>query len=71
VYIPDPTNLSLLTDRPLFIQARHFWIYHLIDQGVVRLVYVSTDKIVADVLTKALSYDIFMQHVRKLGFVKG
>ena len=52
------------------IQARHFWIYHLIEQGVVRLVYVSTDKIVADVLTKALSYDIFMQHVKKLGFVK-
>ena len=53
------------------IQARHFWIYSLIGDGTVRLVYVSTDKIVADIMTKALPYDIFMQHVKRLGFVQG
>jgi hypothetical protein len=36
------------------IKVRFFWLKDLIDQGMVKLIYMPTDEFVVDVLTKPL-----------------
>jgi LDH2 family malate/lactate/ureidoglycolate dehydrogenase len=40
-----------LLKRANHIKVRYFWVNALIDDGLVELIYVSTDELVADILT--------------------
>jgi hypothetical protein len=52
--------------RAKHIKVRFFWMKDLIDQGKIKLIYVPTDELVADVLTKPMSGGKFQYLVFKL-----
>ena len=41
--------------RAKHIKVRYFWLKDLIDQGLLELIYMPTDELVADILTKPLT----------------
>ena len=52
--------------RAKHIKVRFFWMKDLIDRGQVELVWISTDKLVADILTKPMSGYKFQYLLSKL-----
>ena len=48
------------------IKARYFYIKHLIDRGVIRVEYLPTGSMIADIFTKALSGALFRKFRRTL-----
>jgi hypothetical protein len=52
--------------RAEHIKVRYFWMKDLIDQGKIELIYVRTDELVADVLTKPMSGGKFQYLLFKL-----
>jgi hypothetical protein len=41
--------------RAKHIKVRYFWLKELIDEGMLELIYMPTDELVADILTKPLT----------------
>jgi len=52
--------------RAKHIKVRYFWLKDLIDEGMLELIYVPTDELVADILTKPLTGWKFQYLLRKL-----
>jgi len=52
--------------RAKHIKVRYFWLKDLIDEGMLELIYVPTDELVADILTKPLTGWKFQYLLHKL-----
>jgi len=52
------------------IQLRHFWMIDYIKNGEIRLAYLCTEEMIADVLTKPLVSKLFMKFRTLLGIKK-
>ncbi len=52
--------------RAKHIKVRYFWLKELTDSGLIELIYVPTDELVADILTKPLTGWKFQYLLRKL-----
>jgi hypothetical protein len=65
-----------LTENPVFhdrskqIEIRYHYIRDMVQRGALKLLYVSMDEQVADVLTKPLSHVKFEHFRDKLGIVQ-
>ncbi len=76
VILCDNQSCIKMTENPVFhdkskhIEIRYFYIRNLVTKGAVKLIYVSTDEQVADMLTKPLSCGKFKYFRDKLGVVR-
>jgi hypothetical protein len=52
--------------RAKHIKVRYFWLKELIDEGMLELIYLPTDELVADILIKPLTGWKFQYLLRKL-----
>jgi hypothetical protein len=64
------TENPVVHDRSKHIEIRYHYICDMVQRGVLKLLYVSTDEQVADVLTKPLSHVKFEHFRDKLGIVR-
>ena len=64
------TEYPVFHDKSEHIEIQCFYIRDLVTKGAVKLVYVSIDEQVADVLTKPLSCEKFKYFRDKLGMVQ-
>ena len=62
-------NQSCIDDRSKHIEIRYHYIRDMVQRGALKLLYVSTDEQVANVLTKPLSRVKFEHFRDKLGIV--
>ena len=65
------SNRDTSTQRTRHIARRHKWVIQLQQDKIVDLLYTATDKIAADVLTKALPAPAFRVAVRALRLLPG
>jgi hypothetical protein len=64
------TKNPVFHDRSKHIEFRYHYIHDMVKRGALKLLYVSTDEQVADVLTKSLSRVKFEHFQDKLGIVR-
>ena len=64
------TENLVFHDRSKHIEIWYFYIRDLVQKGAIKLIYVSTDEQVANVLTKPLSCGKFKYFRDKLGMVR-
>lgn len=55
-------NSLSVTERTKHIDIRHHFIRQLIQNGTITVVYCKTSDMIADMLTKALSKELFLFH---------
>jgi hypothetical protein len=72
----DNQSYIKMTENPIFhdrlkhIEIRYHYICDMVQRGALKLLYVSMDEQVADVLTKPLSHVKFEHFRDKLGIVQ-
>jgi hypothetical protein len=64
------TENLVFRDKSKYIEIRYHYIRDMVQRGALKLLYVSTDEQVADVLTKPLSRVKFVHFQDKLGIVR-
>jgi hypothetical protein len=62
-------NNNSVTRRTKHIDIKHFFIRDLIDDKVIKTIYVGTESNVADILTKSLDFVKFEKHRDGLGII--
>ena len=71
----DNTSAMAISDNPVqqsrvkHIDVRHHFIWELVEKGIVKLIYVPTEKELADIFTKPLDETIFNRLVSDLGML--
>ena len=74
--LSDNQSCIKMTENPVFhdrlkhIEIRYHYIHDMVQRGALKLLYVSTDEQVVDVLTKRLSRVKFEHFRDKLGIVR-
>jgi hypothetical protein len=72
----DNQNCIKMKEKPVFhdrlkhIEIHYHYIRDMVQRGALKLLYISTDEQVADVLTKPLSHVKFEHFRDKLGIVQ-
>jgi hypothetical protein len=64
------TENPVFHDRSKNIEIQYHYIYDMVQRGAIKLLYISTDEQVVDVLTKPLSRVKFEHFRDKLGIVR-
>jgi ABC-type nitrate/sulfonate/bicarbonate transport system substrate-binding protein len=71
IYQDNQSTIAMLqngeskSDRTRHIKIRYFWTKERVDNGDLEIIYLPTEEMVADILTKPIQGDQFL-HLRKL-----
>jgi hypothetical protein len=53
--------------RTKHIEIRYHFIRKVVEDGIVKIVYLSTDDMIADIMTKALFYPLQSKFMQEMG----
>jgi hypothetical protein len=63
------TKPGIALKRLKHLDIRFHYIRELVESGLIKLVHIGTDNMVADVLTKPMTFVLLKRHLGKIGFV--